>query len=78
MLYPPELRGHKEYQLVTVSIRPLRVNVCPFVPKTPCSERLLIKYSIIPGHAVEENLLRPPEWELSSSRTALLSQGRSH
>ena len=27
VLYPPELRGHKEYQLVTVSIVPLRVNV---------------------------------------------------
>ena len=29
VLYPPELRGHMEYQLVTVSIAPLRVNVVP-------------------------------------------------
>jgi hypothetical protein len=32
VLYPPELRGHKEYQLVTVNFFFLRVKLCQSVP----------------------------------------------
>jgi hypothetical protein len=33
VLYPPELRGHKEYQLVTIIFFSLRVKLCLTVPK---------------------------------------------
>jgi hypothetical protein len=33
VLYPPELRGHKEYQLLTIIFFILRVNLCQSVSK---------------------------------------------
>ena len=56
MLYPPELRGHKEYQLVTQLFSPSGVKLCLLVPLNPTTKRLELSFALTEHFSILNNV----------------------